>query len=333
MPSEEAEDRPPPLHVSVLQRWLWATYLRDLEKEREGLWFLSRESDLSLLLSLERDLLETAAQEGCNTRTKLNSLRWHGCLKRLPLGHSGFSEGKPFQGYENNQLVPTKLMWTGYALLHSRQNLPSQYQLTVPQLAHCINMCLSTLYYTLSNATEKKTYKPTVPSLLHTHSSMWELCSSSSVFAAQHLKELEGTPVTWSILRVETLSYQLITAESPVAEKGQANPFLLCAELQWLSGISAQIQLQCEAACWSLPSSQSSPRPVSDPHVPAAAPREAPPSRWSKTRKRMWGFLSILPALTGWGISQLVKLTVGPWERAKNNWHPSSSKRHGKIRQ
>lgn len=107
MPSEEAEDCPPPLHVSVLQRWLWATYLRDLEKEREGLWFLSRESDLSLLLSLERDLLETAAQEGCNTRTKLNSLRWHGCLKRLPLGRSGFSEGKPFQGYENNQLVPS----------------------------------------------------------------------------------------------------------------------------------------------------------------------------------------------------------------------------------
>lgn len=33
-----------------------SSYLRDLEKEREGLWFLSRESDLSLLLSLERDL-------------------------------------------------------------------------------------------------------------------------------------------------------------------------------------------------------------------------------------------------------------------------------------
>ena len=31
-------------------------YLRDLEKEREGLWFLSRDRDLSLLLSLERDL-------------------------------------------------------------------------------------------------------------------------------------------------------------------------------------------------------------------------------------------------------------------------------------
>lgn len=39
--------------------WLnrdYCTYLRDLEKEREGLWFLSLDSDLSLLLSLERDL-------------------------------------------------------------------------------------------------------------------------------------------------------------------------------------------------------------------------------------------------------------------------------------
>lgn len=35
-----------------------SSYLRDLEKEREGLWFLSRESDLSLLLSLERDLVQ-----------------------------------------------------------------------------------------------------------------------------------------------------------------------------------------------------------------------------------------------------------------------------------
>lgn len=47
---------------------------------------------------------------------------------------------------------------------------------------------------------------------------------------------------------------------------------------------------------------------------------------------QMWGTLSILWALMEWGISQLVKLTVGPRERA-NNWHPSSSKRHGKIRQ
>ena len=31
--------------------------LRDLEKDRDGLWFLSRDRDLSLLLSLESDLL------------------------------------------------------------------------------------------------------------------------------------------------------------------------------------------------------------------------------------------------------------------------------------
>lgn len=31
--------------------------LRDLEKDLEGLWFLSREGDLSLLRSLETDLL------------------------------------------------------------------------------------------------------------------------------------------------------------------------------------------------------------------------------------------------------------------------------------
>lgn len=31
-------------------------YLLDREKDLEGLWFLSRERDLSLLLSLEKDL-------------------------------------------------------------------------------------------------------------------------------------------------------------------------------------------------------------------------------------------------------------------------------------
>lgn len=31
-------------------------YLLDLEKDRDGLWFLSRDRDLSLLRSLERDL-------------------------------------------------------------------------------------------------------------------------------------------------------------------------------------------------------------------------------------------------------------------------------------
>jgi hypothetical protein len=36
------------------------TYLRDLEKDRDGLWFLSRDRDLSLLLSLESDLKQTA---------------------------------------------------------------------------------------------------------------------------------------------------------------------------------------------------------------------------------------------------------------------------------
>ena len=34
--------------------------LRDLEKDRDGLWFLSRDRDLSLLLSLESDLKQTA---------------------------------------------------------------------------------------------------------------------------------------------------------------------------------------------------------------------------------------------------------------------------------
>lgn len=32
------------------------TYLRDLEKDLEGLWFLSLEIDLSLLRSRDRDL-------------------------------------------------------------------------------------------------------------------------------------------------------------------------------------------------------------------------------------------------------------------------------------
>lgn len=43
------------LQIFFLSR-LKPSYLLDREKDLDGLWFLSRERDLSLLLSLEKDL-------------------------------------------------------------------------------------------------------------------------------------------------------------------------------------------------------------------------------------------------------------------------------------
>lgn len=54
------------------KEWITAlqvAYLRDLEKDLDGLWFLSRDRDLSLLRSLESDLPRAKRGHGIKSRT------------------------------------------------------------------------------------------------------------------------------------------------------------------------------------------------------------------------------------------------------------------------
>lgn len=70
------------------------SHLRDLEKEREGLWFLSRESDLSLLLSLERDLVQITTPH----HQSKASIRPRRLPEEPPFRNEGFklfNQGKP----------------------------------------------------------------------------------------------------------------------------------------------------------------------------------------------------------------------------------------------